>query len=64
MRPPFDRTTTDLQELGEGPVKVIHTPSEANSLYSGDVMVCKLNRMIQTYGEEGVRKAGGIITDS
>lgn len=48
----------------EARVKVVHSPSDARMLNTGDIMVCKSNHVIQLYGQDCVRMAAGIITDS
>jgi len=48
----------------EARVKVVHSSSDARSLNTGDIMVCESNHIIQLYGQDCVRKAAGIITDS
>ncbi|MFC2010960.1 PEP-utilizing enzyme [Chloroflexota bacterium] len=48
----------------EAKVKMVRSPSEARMVNTGDVMVCQSNHVIQLYGQDCVRIAGAILTDS
>ena len=48
----------------EARLKVVHSPPDARMLNTGDIMVYKSNQVIQLYGQECVRMAAGIITES
>ncbi len=45
-------------------VKVVRSLSEARMVNTGDVMVCQSNHVIQLYGQDCVRIASAILTDS
>lgn len=48
----------------EGKVKVVRSSLEARRVNTGDVMVCQSNHVTQLYGQDCVRIASAILTDS
>ncbi len=48
----------------QGKVKVVLSALKAREVNTGDIIVCKSNHVTQLYGQDCIRKASAIITDS